>query len=106
MLINPIDELLLQDDVSEIIVNSFDRIYYEKEGLLFEYSSAFKSEIEYLNTIERITQQAHTYLNRERPFVEMQIGTARYTLVFSELSGGSVLLDLFRDYSFQIKSSV
>lgn len=89
---NPVDELLLTDGVTEIIVNSFDRIYYEKAGQLFQYPQHFNSERDYLNVIEQITQQAGTYLNREKPFVEMQTGRARYTLIFSELSGASILL--------------
>ncbi len=90
----PIDELLNNEDVTEIIVNKYNEIYFEMKGELHQWHDLFFSEQTYLSCLERISQLCQSYLNRDKPFVEAQLGFWRITILFSELSRGSNLLTI------------
>ena len=92
----PLESLLEQDEVSEVLVNSFDRIFYEKAGQLFASQDHFYSAHTYLNYIERLAQRCGRPLNRERPFLEAQLDGFRYSLVYSELTNHLPLLSIRR----------
>lgn len=44
--------------------------------------------------IDRLSQKCQTHMNREKPFVETQLGQFRMTLIFAELSRGSCLVSI------------
>lgn len=90
----PLQELLEDDEVTEIIVNRFDEIYFEKKGLLIKFDDHFYSEQTYYSALDRLSQRCNSYLNREKPFVESQFKNWRITILFSELSRGSHLLSI------------
>lgn len=90
----PIDALLSDTDITEILVNRFDCIFYEKNGVLFQNNDTFYSEQTYNSALERLAQNCGTYLNREKPFIEAQLGNLRITIIFAELSRGNLLLSI------------
>ena len=92
--LGPIDSLLLDTEITEILVNRYDEIFFEKSGLLIRHTDHFFSEGSYTNTLDRLAQQAGTYFNREKPFIEVQLGRMRITIIFSEISRGSSLLSI------------
>ncbi len=92
--LGPVAELVEDNQVTEILVNSFDQIFYEKAGRLFKYDDHFFSEASYLAFIDRLSQSCNTYMNRDKPFVETQLGNLRITLIFSELSRGTCLASI------------
>lgn len=92
--LGPIDSLLLDATITEILVNRYDEIFFEKNGILIKHTDHFFSEISYANTLDRLAQQAGTYFNREKPFIEAQIGRMRVTIIFSEISRGNSLLSI------------
>ena len=49
----PLDELLKDPSVTEVMVNGFGEIYFEKEGELILHSRQFSSEISLRNCIAR-----------------------------------------------------
>lgn len=89
-----LDSLLNDPDISEILVNRFDQVFFEKNGKLSQSLDYFFSEQTYSAVLDRLSQQCHSYLNREKPFVESQLGKWRITILFSELSRGSNLLSI------------
>jgi pilus assembly protein CpaF len=92
----PLLKLLHDIEVTEILVNSAQHIYFEKHGKLKRSADVFLTADHYLAAIDRLTESGQTFLNREKPFTEMQLGEWRLTLIFSEISGRCPLLSLRR----------
>lgn len=92
--LGPITELLQDPDVTEILINSHESIFYEKNGKLNELKDRFFSEASYAAFLDRLSQKCHTYMNREKPFIECQLENFRLTTVFSEMARGSHLLSI------------
>ncbi len=92
--LGPLEKLLLDEDVTEILVNGADTVLYEKNGCLQKSEDHFFDSSTYNNCIERISQMCHSYMNKEKPFIETQIGTLRFTLIYSDLARGEHLLSI------------
>ena len=92
--LGPLQLLLEDDETTEIIVNRFDDIYFEKKGSLHKFDDRFYSEQTFYAALDRLSQSCNSYLNREKPFVEAQFKNWRVTILFSELSRGSHLLSI------------
>src|SRR3989344_5379061 len=90
----PINTLLSDAEITEILVNRFDCIFYEKAGVLYQSNDTFYSEQTYNSVLERLAQSCGTYLNREKPFIETQLGNLRITIIFAELSRENPLLSI------------
>ena len=88
----PIESLLCDENVSEILCNQFDQLYFEKSGLIEKADDHFNSADSYQDFIERLCQKCHTFINREKPFVECQIENLRITIIFQDLARGFPLL--------------
>ena len=88
----PISSLLLDTEITEILVNSFTDIFYEKKGMLYKSNDHFYSEQTYNSMLDRLAQNCGTYLNREKPFIEAQFGNLRITIIFAEISRGFTIL--------------
>ena len=84
----PLAVLIDNDLVTEVLVNSFDQVYYEMKGTLIHHDDHFFSDASYMAFIDRLSQKCHTHMNREKPFVETQFGKMRVTMIFSEISRG------------------
>lgn len=92
--LGPLDSLLEDPEITEILVNRYNEIYFEKKGQLEIYPDHFYSESSYLATLDRLSQKCGSYLNREKPFVEAQVGRMRITIIFGELSRGHSILSI------------
>lgn len=90
----PLDELIADEDVTEILVNQYNRIFFEKRGQLYSYNDHFYSAKSYLNYIDRLAQKCGRQLNREKPVLEVQIDKSRFTLIYSELTNGIPILSI------------
>lgn len=89
-----LDPLLNDESITEILVNRFDQVFYEKSGQLYKSEDYFFSEQTYNSILDRLSQKCSSYLNREKPFVEAQLKNWRITILFSELSRGDNLLSI------------
>lgn len=92
--LGPLEGLLADPTITEILVNSPESIFVERYGRLEKHSDRFFDESTYNQCIERISQLCHSYMNKEKPFIETQIGKFRYTLIFSDLSRDHHLLSI------------
>lgn len=90
----PIGSLIEDSDITEILTNSYDQVFYEKRGQLIRSEDHFYSEMTYASCLDRIAQSCSTYLCREKPFVEIQNGRMRITMIYSEISRGHPLLSI------------
>lgn len=90
----PIKSILALEGVTEVLANNFDQIYFEKNGTLNFSSDHFYSKKTYIACLDRLAQSCQTYLCREKPFVEAQIGNLRITVIYSEISRGVPVLSI------------
>ena len=96
----PLESLLQNPAVNEILVNDFDKIFFEVNGRIHNHEDHFYSLHSYLNYVERLCEAFGRPLNRERPFLEFQLGNARYSLVFGELATGIPILSIRKKSTF------
>ncbi len=75
--LGPIEELSKDQEITEILINSFDQIWFEKNGQLFSHHDQFANELTYKNFIERICQTAGVIVNIEKPFSDGKFGQFR-----------------------------
>lgn len=86
----------MDETVSEILVNSYNQIFFETKAQLHPHSENFKSPDDFRQLIEQITSASQTFLNRDKPFLEQQFENHRITLIYSELSIHSTVLCMRR----------
>lgn len=66
----PLEPLLQDKGVNEIIVNNQKSIAFEKEGALSVLPDGFLSELTFHNIIEKISVETHLTVNLKKPFAE------------------------------------
>lgn len=69
----PIESLLQNDDVSEVMVNGPDTIYIEKKGKLMVAPTRFASEEHVLKVIDRIIRPLGRRVDRKWPMVDARL---------------------------------
>lgn len=65
---NPLEELMSNENITEIIVNRFDQIYFEYNGKLEPCHKNFVDEDTYVSFVKNIVEEAQFRLNLESPF--------------------------------------
>jgi pilus assembly protein CpaF len=71
--LGPLEELLNDDSVSEIMVNRFDEIYVEKNGKLHRHSLTFTGDQAVLGVIERIVAPLGRRIDESSPMVDARL---------------------------------
>jgi pilus assembly protein CpaF len=67
-------EPILQDrEVTEILINGYQTIFYEKHGELIQLEKGFESEAELLRIIEMITLPMGHRLNESNPIIDVRL---------------------------------
>lgn len=84
--LGPIDKLLDDTEVTEIIVNGYNNIWYEKFGQLLPLNDHFSSEQTFLNALHRISEVSHSHLTVERPMAQGHYKGFRLQLIGGELT--------------------
>lgn len=64
----PLQPLLVDNDITEIIVNGPQSIWYEKSGKFYEHTDHFLSTVTYSNYIHLLSEQAGLQTNHRSPF--------------------------------------
>ena len=71
--LGPLEELLADDEISEIMVNAFDDIYIEKNGKLLRSDIAFSSDAAVMSAIERIVSPLGRRIDESSPMVDARL---------------------------------
>ena len=71
--LGPLEELLADESVSEIMVNSYDRIYAERRGVIELTPLRFSSEHAVLNVIARIIAPIGRRIDESLPIVDARL---------------------------------
>ena len=68
-----LQELMEDDEVTEILVNGPKRIFYEKRGEMLEYEYSFASEESLQNVIQQIVGKHNRVVNYTSPIVDTRL---------------------------------
>jgi pilus assembly protein CpaF len=71
--LGPLEELLAQEDITEIMVNKFDEIYIEKGGKLTKSNVVFSSDDAVMSAIERIVSPLGRRIDESSPLVDARL---------------------------------
>ena len=77
----PLDQLLAQTNINEIIINGKDHIFYEKQGQIFLLEDSFLSQITFHNIVEKIGTKACITVNFNKPYSEGKWGPFRVLIL-------------------------
>jgi len=69
----PLQPLLLDDTVDDIIVNGYNRIYVERGGVLAQVNTCFRDDHHLLNIIHRIVSPLGRRVDESAPFVDARL---------------------------------
>lgn len=92
----PLASLIIDEEVTEILVLSKSEIWFEKHGQLSKAPDTFLSDLTYQSFIERLCQESKTHFNLERPATNGKFRDFRLHLISSEITQGSHNVSLRR----------
>ena len=68
-----IEELLEDDSISEIMINGYENIFYEKEGRLLRWNKSFESKEKLLDVVQRIAAKSNKIVNESHPISDTRL---------------------------------
>ena len=71
--LGPLEQLLKDPNISDILVNRYDRVYIEKAGKLELTTLAFKDNIHLMQIIERIVSRVGRRVDESSPMVDARL---------------------------------
>jgi pilus assembly protein CpaF len=71
--LGPIEELLADREISDILVNRFDQVYVERHGILEPVDVTFKDDAHLLRIIERIVSSVGRRIDESSPMVDARL---------------------------------
>lgn len=82
-----LQELLEDEEVTEIMVNGINHIFYEKQGHLYEFEKNFSSQEKLEDVIQQIVGKNNKMINRSNPIVDTRLSDgSRVNIVLSPIS--------------------
>jgi pilus assembly protein CpaF len=107
--LGPLEELLENDDVTEIMVNNFDRIYVEQSGKLTLSGVRFMDNAQVIEVIRRIIAPIGRRIDETNPMVDARLQDgSRVNAIIPPLaiSGPSITIRKFAKEPFAISDLV
>lgn len=101
-----LQELLEDEEVTEIMVNGVEKIFYEKNGELYPYHKHFSDQEELADLIQTICAGANRMVNEASPIVDTRLPEGfRVNIVLSPLSldGSAVSIRKFSKTSMSME---
>lgn len=71
--LDALQPLIDDPDISEIMVNSYDEIYVEREGAVFRNDAVFESESKLEDLIQAIVSKVNRVVNEGQPIVDARL---------------------------------
>ena len=71
--LGPIEPLLRDPTITEIMVNRFDRVYYETSGIIRRAETSFRDDTHVLNIIDKILRPVSRRLDDSSPMVDARL---------------------------------
>ena len=86
--LGPIQPLIDDPDINDVLVNCYDEVYVETKGILKKTSVRFRSEEHLRSIIMKIINPLGKTLNATQPIVDARIGTSRVNAMLAQTAGG------------------
>ena len=71
--LGPLEELLSDPEISDILVNRFDQVYVERHGILEPVDVTFKDDVHLMRIIERIVSSVGRRIDESSPMVDARL---------------------------------
>lgn len=100
-----LQELLDDTEVTEIMVNGADHIFYEKKGRLYEFGKTFTSKEKLEDIIQQIAGNNNRMINLSNPIVDTRLTDgSRVNIVLSPVSidGPAISIRKFPEKPYQM----
>ncbi len=107
--LGPLEDLLSDKTVSEIMVVGPDKIYYEQSGKNIRSDITFTNDRQVLNVIERIVSQVGRRIDEKTPYVDARLkdGSRVHAIIKPcALDGGTITIRKFPEERLTYKSLV
>ncbi|MCB9073703.1 MAG: Flp pilus assembly complex ATPase component TadA [Bdellovibrionaceae bacterium] len=103
--LGPLEDLLAQVEISEIMVNGYDKIFIEKSGRLQLSKIHFTSNVQLRNVIERIVTPLGRRIDEKNPYVDARLmDGSRVNAIIEPLSidGPALTIRKFKKDAFGV----
>ncbi|PWU14611.1 MAG: CpaF family protein [Bdellovibrio sp.] len=94
--LGPLEELMEDQEITEIMVNGPQSLWIEKGGQVLSVPDGFCSEGSFRNSFERLAERANSHITIERPMASGHLPGFRVQVVGGELTRGAPSLCLRR----------
>jgi pilus assembly protein CpaF len=71
--LGPLEPLLRDPTITEIMVNAYDRVYFERGGMIQRADTSFRDDAHILNTIDKILRPVSRRLDDSSPMVDARL---------------------------------
>ena len=105
----PLEPLLRDDSVSEIMVNAPAEVFFERDGLLFESDVVFRDEAHVMRIIDRIVAALGRHVDEASPMVDARLPDgSRVNIIIPPLTPRSPTITIrkFRTDRYNIKDLI
>ncbi len=89
--LGPLQPLINDNEINDILVNSYDEVYVETKGVLVKTNVRFRDEEHLRSIIMKIVNPLGKTLNMTQPVVDARIGTSRVNAMLGQSNGGLAL---------------
>lgn len=90
----PLDPLISDPDVTEIIINNAQSIWFEKNGIFEKLNDQFLTEITYDNFVQRMLRWIKGQVTLDRPFLCEHYNNLRVHICGSAVTEGQTLISI------------
>lgn len=91
-----VQHLMDDPDVTEILINNWDQVWYEKQGILFRFEDHFLDDASFDAFVDRFLMDAQDQITKEMPVAFGDFKGWRYHIVGFDLTQNSFKLSLRR----------
>jgi pilus assembly protein CpaF len=71
--LGPLEPLLRDPTVTEVMVNAWDRVYFERNGIIYRADTAFRDDSHVMNIIDKILRPVSRRLDDSSPMVDARL---------------------------------
>ncbi len=107
--LGPIEPLLGDPSISEVMVNAPDEVYYERDGIIYESGISFRDEAHIYRIIDRIVASIGRHVDEASPMVDARLADgSRVNVIIPPLvpRSPSVTIRKFRGDRYRIDDLV
>ena len=104
-----LQNLLDDPQVTEIMVNGYQHIFYEKEGRIYPFDGSFSSEDKLLDIIQTIVGRHNRMVNQSSPIVDTRLADgSRVNIVLSPIAidGSAVSIRKFPEHPMNMQQLI